>query len=105
MNLAIAGAVIWLRMRPGMTFGSMKVLQRMWNTELLRKFMDSNEGKMQDVMSRKVLSDNMEEYGKNNPDTRLRMSTHGRNPDDSLKRYSLRKRICLFTGCGKRSRT
>jgi leukotriene-A4 hydrolase len=43
-----------------------------------------NEAKMQDVMSRKVLSDNMADYGKGNEDTRLKVSTHGRNPDDSL---------------------
>ncbi|MGK4567916.1 M1 family aminopeptidase/hydrolase [Flavobacterium sp. 3HN19-14] len=42
------------------------------------------EAKMQDVLSRKVLSDNMAEYGKNNPDTRLKVSTSGRNPDDGL---------------------
>jgi leukotriene-A4 hydrolase len=43
-----------------------------------------NEAKMQDVISRKLLVDNMDEYGKNNPDTRLKVSTSGRNPDDSL---------------------
>ncbi|MDI1255337.1 MAG: leukotriene A4 hydrolase C-terminal domain-containing protein [Flavobacterium sp.] len=44
----------------------------------------TKEAKMQDVLSRKVLHDNMEEYGKNNPDTRLKVSTSGRNPDDGL---------------------
>lgn len=43
-----------------------------------------SEAAMQDVMSRKLLADNMAEYGKNNPDTRLKMSTDGRNPDDAL---------------------
>jgi hypothetical protein len=35
-------------------------------------------------MSRKVLSDNMADYGKGHEDTQLKVSTHGRNPDDSL---------------------
>lgn len=43
-----------------------------------------NEARMQDVMSRKVLSDNMTEYGKNHPDTKLKVNVSGRNPDDSL---------------------
>lgn len=42
------------------------------------------EADMQDVLSRKVLSDNMLEYGKNNPDTRLKVNVDGRNPDDCL---------------------
>jgi leukotriene-A4 hydrolase len=42
------------------------------------------EAKMQDVLSRKVLYDNMEEYGSNDPDTRLKVSTTHRNPDDGL---------------------
>jgi leukotriene-A4 hydrolase len=42
------------------------------------------EAKMQDVLSRKVLSDNMTEYGPNNPDTKLKINTSGKNPDDSL---------------------
>lgn len=43
-----------------------------------------SEALMQDVLSRKVLADNMTEYGKGNPDTRLKVSTSGRNPDDGL---------------------
>ncbi|CAM3402943.1 Aminopeptidase N [Flavobacterium longum] len=42
------------------------------------------EAKMQDVMSRKVLTDNLSDYGSGHEDTRLKVSTHGRNPDDSL---------------------
>jgi leukotriene-A4 hydrolase len=42
------------------------------------------EAKMQDVFSRKVLSQNIEEYGKTNPDTRLKVNTTGRNPDEGL---------------------
>ncbi len=43
-----------------------------------------SEAKMQDVMSRKVLADDMADYGKDNPDTRLKVNTKGRNPDDGL---------------------
>ncbi|TBX67690.1 M1 family peptidase [Flavobacterium silvisoli] len=42
------------------------------------------EAKMQDVLSRKVLKDNIDELGINNPDTRLKVNTTGRNPDDGL---------------------
>jgi leukotriene-A4 hydrolase len=43
-----------------------------------------SEASMQDVLSRKVLADNMAEYGKDNPDTRLKVNTSGKNPDDGL---------------------
>lgn len=43
-----------------------------------------NEAKMKDVLSRKVLHDNIAEYGDTNPDTRLKVDTKGRNPDDGL---------------------
>ena len=42
------------------------------------------EAKMQDVLSRKVLYDNINELGAKSPDTRLKVSTSGRNPDDGL---------------------
>ena len=42
------------------------------------------EAKMQDVLSRKVLQDNIEELGSTSPDTRLKVNTTGRNPDDGL---------------------
>lgn len=42
------------------------------------------EAKMQDVLTRKVLDDNIEEYGKTNPDTRLKVELTGRNPDDGI---------------------
>jgi aminopeptidase N len=42
------------------------------------------EADMQDVMSRKVLADNIADYGRDNPDTRLKVDTKGRNPDDGL---------------------
>ena len=42
------------------------------------------EADMQDVMSRKVLSDDIADYGLGNPDTRLKVDTKGRNPDDGL---------------------
>jgi len=43
-----------------------------------------DEAKMQDVLSRKGLKDNMAEMGPKNPDTRLKVDTQGRNPDESL---------------------
>ncbi|HLA55330.1 MAG TPA: leukotriene A4 hydrolase C-terminal domain-containing protein [Flavobacterium sp.] len=43
-----------------------------------------DEAKMQDVISRKVLADNMSEYGNDSADTRLKVTTKGRNPDDGL---------------------
>lgn len=42
------------------------------------------EAKMQDVLSRKVLQDNIAELGNTNPDTRLKINTTGRNADDGL---------------------
>jgi leukotriene-A4 hydrolase len=42
------------------------------------------EAKMQDVLSRKVLDDIIAEFGNTNPDTRLKVNTTGRNPDDGL---------------------
>jgi hypothetical protein len=42
------------------------------------------EALMQDVSSRKLLADNMAEYGENHPDTRLRVDSKGRNADDAL---------------------
>ena len=44
----------------------------------------TKEAKMQDVLSRKVLYDNIAELGVTHPDTRLKVSTKGRNPDDGL---------------------
>lgn len=42
------------------------------------------EAKMQDVLSRKVLADNMEDYGPKNPSTQLKVNVTGKNPDESL---------------------
>jgi len=42
------------------------------------------EAKMQDVISRKSLYDNIDEMGKTNPDTRLKVDTNGRNADEGL---------------------
>ena len=42
------------------------------------------EARMQDVLSRQSLYDNIAEYGPNHPDTRLKVNTTGRNPDDGL---------------------
>jgi leukotriene-A4 hydrolase len=49
------------------------------------------EAKMQDVLSRKVLHDNMTEFGNTNPDTRLKVNTTGRNPDDGLSEIPYEK--------------
>ncbi len=43
-----------------------------------------SEAEMQDVKSRKVLYDNVAELGSDDPDTRLFVTTKGRNPDDVL---------------------
>lgn len=43
-----------------------------------------NEAKMQDVLSRKALELSVNELGKDSPDTRLKVDTSGRNPDDGL---------------------
>ncbi|MFT3795197.1 leukotriene A4 hydrolase C-terminal domain-containing protein [Flavobacterium sp.] len=42
------------------------------------------EALMQDVLSRKVLSDNMQDYGPKNPSTQLKVNVTGKNPDESL---------------------
>ncbi|MCF6130293.1 M1 family metallopeptidase [Flavobacterium sp. AS60] len=43
-----------------------------------------NEAQMQDVLSRKVLQNNLDELGIESPDTRLKIDTSGKNPDDGL---------------------
>ena len=43
-----------------------------------------NEAKMQDILSRKVWEVNLDEIGNDNPDSRLKVDTSGRNPDDGL---------------------
>jgi aminopeptidase N len=42
------------------------------------------EAKMQGVLSRKVLNDNIAEFGNTNPDTSLKVNTTGKNPDDAI---------------------
>ena len=42
------------------------------------------EAQMQMVLSRKVLENNLTEMGKDNPDTRLKINSAGKNPDDVL---------------------
>ncbi len=44
----------------------------------------TSEAKMQDVLSRKVLQDDIEAFGATSPDTRLKIDTKGKNPDDAL---------------------
>jgi leukotriene-A4 hydrolase len=42
------------------------------------------EAQMQDILSRKVLEVSLEDLGKESPDTRLKVDTSGKNPDDGL---------------------
>ena len=62
------------------------------------------EAEMQDVLTRKDLNDNIAEYGKTNPDTRLKVSLTNRNPDDGIseipyvKGYSFLKVIEAAVG-------
>lgn len=42
------------------------------------------EAKMQDVLSRKTLTDNMQDYGSKNPATQLKVNVDGQNADESL---------------------
>ncbi|MTH14917.1 hydrolase/aminopeptidase [Flavobacterium sp. LC2016-01] len=42
------------------------------------------EFEMQNVITNKELTDNVAEYGDTNPDTRLKVSLTGRNPDDGI---------------------
>lgn len=42
------------------------------------------EAQMQTVLSRKVLENNLAEMGKDSPDTRLKINSAGKNPDDVL---------------------
>ncbi len=63
-----------------------------------------NEAKMQDVLSRKVLQNNLEELGKDSPDTRLKIDLSGKNPDEGLsdipyeKGYALLQTIEIAVG-------
>jgi leukotriene-A4 hydrolase len=49
------------------------------------------EAKMQDVLSRKTLKVNLDEIGKDSPDSRLKVETSGRNPDDGLSEIPYEK--------------
>jgi leukotriene-A4 hydrolase len=49
------------------------------------------EAKMKDVLSRKVLKTNLEEIGIDSPDSRLKVNTSGRNPDDGLSEIPYEK--------------
>jgi aminopeptidase N len=54
------------------------------------------EGKMQDVLSRKVLKDNVDELGINSPDTRLKIDLSGKNPDEGLSDIPYEKGYALL---------
>ncbi|QBZ97602.1 hydrolase/aminopeptidase [Flavobacterium sangjuense] len=55
-----------------------------------------DEAKMQDVLSRKVLQNNLEELGNDSPDTRLKIDTSGKNPDDGLSDIPYEKGYALL---------
>jgi aminopeptidase N len=55
-----------------------------------------NEAKMQDVLSRKVLKDNVDELGINSPDTRLKIDLSGKNPDEGLSDIPYEKGYALL---------
>jgi len=63
-----------------------------------------NEAKMQDVLSRKVLKDNVDELGIDSLDTRLKIDLSGKNPDEGLsdipyeKGYALLQTIEIAVG-------
>ncbi len=50
-----------------------------------------NEAKMQDVLSRKVLENTLTEMGKDSPDTKLKVNSTGKNPDDALSDIAYEK--------------
>jgi aminopeptidase N len=54
------------------------------------------EAKMQDVLSRKVLKDNVDELGINSPDTRLKIDLSGKNPDEGLSDIPYEKGYALL---------
>ena len=55
-----------------------------------------NEAKMQDVLSRKVLKDNVDELGIDSPDTRLKIDLSGKNPDEELSDIPYEKGYALL---------
>lgn len=55
-----------------------------------------NEAKMQDVLSRKVLKENVDELGIESPDTRLKIDLSGKNPDEGLSDIPYEKGYALL---------
>ncbi|MFT3687432.1 MAG: leukotriene A4 hydrolase C-terminal domain-containing protein [Phycisphaerales bacterium] len=51
----------------------------------------TNEAKMQDVLSRKILQVSLDEMGKDSPDSQLKINTEGKNPDSSLSDIAYEK--------------
>ncbi len=51
---------------------------------IVEEVFGKDEANMQKVMSRRILDNNIAELGKDSPDTRLKVDTKGRNPDDGL---------------------
>jgi aminopeptidase N len=55
-----------------------------------------DEAKMQDVLSRKVLKNNVDELGIDSPDTRLKIDLSGKNPDEGLSDIPYEKGYALL---------
>ena len=49
------------------------------------------EAQMQTILSRKVLENNLAEMGKDNPDTKLKGNSTGKNPDDAMSDIAYEK--------------
>ena len=51
---------------------------------IVEEIYGKNEAKMLEVISRRELHDAVEEFGADNPDTRLKIESKGKNPDDAI---------------------
>ncbi len=49
------------------------------------------EAKMQDILSRKVLELSLEDFGKDSPDTKLKVNSTGKNPDEAMSDIAYEK--------------
>ena len=54
------------------------------------------EAQMQTILSRKVLKNNLEEMGNDSPDSRLKINTSGKNPDDGFSDIPYEKGYALL---------
>ncbi len=63
---------------------------------IVEEVFGKDEADMQKVMSRRILDNNIEELGEDSPDTRLKVDTTGRNPDDGLSDVPYEKGYALL---------